>query len=734
MKGGRLILLTGIALFCFMLASLLMLSDALQNSQRFGDYYSGLLLFNAGGLLVLVVLIALNLRQLVVQYRRRVPGIRMTVRMVIVFSVLAVTPVVILYYFSLNFLHRGIDNWFDLRVEEALDDSLELSRLSLEQRMKEVLKQTRQIAEGLSGITNAAIPFEIDEFRLRSGAEELTVMTRTGTFIASSSGELGTLVFQRPDESILLQTQRGSSYVGLASINDGLVIRAVVTIPHSGVESERRVLQAMFPFSERVNTLARSVEDSFVKYRELSLLRQQLKRSFILVLTIVLLFSVFSAVWAAFYSARRLASPIRDLAEGTQAVAAGDYSTQLPVPGRDELGFLVASFNDMTRRIAQARDAARQSQQQAEAQRAYLEAILSRLSSGVLVLDHERRLRIANISSGQVLGVSVEELLGKTGAEVVRLYPYLEPLIQLIESRISRHGDWREQVTLFGTSGRQILMCSGTTLSPPGEPGSMVHVIVFDDITQLIQGQKNAAWGEMARRLAHEIKNPLTPIQLAAERLRHKYLNTLPPDQAAPLDRLTNTIIQQVETMKGMVNTFSEYAKAPVITPEYVDLNELLTEVVDLYSTLDTRAEVKFELAKELPRTMVDPGRIRQVLNNLLNNAFEASRDRKHITLRLSTSHVCERGLEFIEMRIRDSGPGIPEDIITSIFEPYVTTKQKGTGLGLAIVKKIIDEHNGMVWMENNRDGNGASAVIRLPVVAGDSASVRRLKDTRDAV
>ncbi|MBI2994801.1 MAG: HAMP domain-containing protein [Gammaproteobacteria bacterium] len=735
--GGKSILIAGCLLFGLMLASLLAMSDVLQNSQRFGEYYTLLLVANTAGLIILLFLIVVNLRNLAVQLRRRVAGSRMTVRMVTMFSILAVTPVLVVYFFSLDFLHRGIDNWFDLRVERALDDSLELSRLALELRKKEILKQTQQIANGLSEITNAAVPFEIDDHRLRSGAEELTVMTRQGTFIASSASDTSSLVPERPHEGILFQVQQGDGYVGLDYVgNAGLVIRAVVNIPQLGIEPEPRIVQALFPFSARVNELAENVERAFIKYGELSYLREQLKFGFVLVLTLVLLFSVLSAVWAAFYSAARLAAPIRDLAQGTQSVAAGDYSTQLPVPGKDELGVLVASFNDMTRKIATATDAARHSAQEAEAQRSYLEAVLSRLSSGVLVLDRQKCLRTANISSGQILGVDVVSLSDRTLVQVQTQYPYLEPLLQGIGQHIDQgNHDWREQITLFGLSGRQILMCRGASLTPPGETDADAHVIVFDDVTALIQAQRNAAWSEMARRLAHEIKNPLTPIQLAAERLRHKYLHTLGQDQTDTLDRLTNTIVQQVETMKEIVNTFSDYARPPVARPEHVDLNKLVREVMDLYVNLDVNAEIRLELEPTLPKTTVDPGRIRQVLNNLLNNAFDASAAERRVKLLVKTSHVHDAAVDFIEIRIRDSGHGISEDIIASIFDPYVTTKLKGTGLGLAIVKKIIDEHNGLVWMENNRDGPGACAVIRLPVTA-DAAheSLDTMKSTRDAV
>jgi nitrogen fixation/metabolism regulation signal transduction histidine kinase len=734
--GGRTILAAGTILFLLMLGSLLMMSDALQNSQRFGEYYSLLLAINAAGLALLIILIGVNLHGLLRQLRRRAPGIRLTLRMATMLVVLSVTPVLIVYYFSLTFLHRGIDNWFDLRIEQALGDSLELSRLALEQRMRENLRRTERIAESFAEISNAAVPFEIDQQRLRGGAEELTVMTRQGSFIASSVGDSANLVPDRPDETILFQVQQGNSYIGLDTIGSGLSIRAVVNVPQLGIEQESRIIQALFPFPDRINALAGSVESAFVQYRELSYLREKLKFSFILVLTLVLLFSMFSAVWAAFYSARRLTSPIRDLAEGTRAVADGDYNTQLSVPGNDELGFLVASFNEMTRRIAGARDAVRQSQAEAEAQRAYLEAVLGRLSSGVLVLDQERRIRTANISSGQILGVAVASLPQVSLDGMAERYPNLKPLVDLIGSRLEGgSGDWREQVALFGTSGRQILMCSGTSVKFSGAPDSTIHVIVFDEITALIQAQKNAAWSEMARRLAHEIKNPLTPIQLAAERLRQKYLPRLEAEQAGTMERLTNTIIQQVETMRDMVNTFSEYARPPAMAPEQVNLNDLLREVVDLFSGMDPDVDVILDLDPALPITRIDPGRIRQVLNNLLSNAYDAAAGRGGTVLRISSRHVRDAGPDFVEIRIRDSGPGVPEDIISSIFDPYVTTKQKGTGLGLAIVKKIIDEHNGLVWMENNRDSPGASAVIRLPG-ASDQPAAGRVESlrSRDAV
>ena len=715
--SGRLIFITGSGLFLFILMSLLMMSDALQNSDRFSELYSGLLLFNAIGLFVLIILIGINFRRLAGELRHRVPGSRIRLRMVAIFTVLSVTPVLILYYFSLDFLQRGIDSWFDLRVEQSLDDSLELSQIAFDLRKKDLALQTTQIALDFADLNDAVIPFEIDDYRLKSGAEELTVMTRQGTIIASSVSDMSRLVPDRPSDTILFQVQQGNNHIGLDTVSGkGLSVRVVVNLPRSGIDNERRILQALYPIPERMNMLAEQVQTSYVKYKELTYLREQLKRGFALVLTLVLLFSIFSIVWTAFYSAGRLMAPIRDLAAGTQSVAAGDYSTQLPVPGHDELGFLVASFNEMTRRISQARDEVRTSQQALEAQRTYLEAVLVRLSSGVLVLDEQRCIRTANISCRRILGVDPQLLIGRSLAELRLEYQYLDQFLQLIESRLeTRASDWREQVTLFGGGGREILMCNGTSLTL-SEDQTLVYVVVFDDITALIQGQRDAAWGEMARRLAHEIKNPLTPIQLAAERLRHKYHNKLDLEEFVILNRLTNTIIQQVKTMKDMVNAFQEYAKPPVMRLENVNLNELLREVVDLFSNLDSRAEINMQLDDRLPMIQADPGRLRQVFNNILNNAFDAGAPIGRTSLEITTSYVRETGVDCIEIRILDSGPGITEDIISTIFEPYVTTKKKGTGLGLAIVKKIIEEHGGLVMCRTTPDRPGACAIIRLPV------------------
>ncbi len=734
-RGGQTILLIGVLLFSCMLVSLLGMSKALQNSGQFAQLYSELLVFNALGLLTLIVLIGLNIRSLIKQARNRVAGARLTVRMVTMFVILSVTPVLILYSFSLDFLYRGIDSWFDLRVEHALEDSLELSQLALDIRMKEILRQSEKVAEEISVTDDTLIPFEVDQFRARSGADEFTVMTRQGIIIGASSINPDNLVPDSPDDTVLLQVRQGNSYIGLDMIrNAGLSIRVVVNVPNPGINTEARIIQALYPVTERVNELADSVQSAFVQYKELSYLREQLKLSLILILTMVLLFSILSAVWAAFYFAGKLAAPIRDLAEGTKSVARGDYHTHLPIPSNDELGFLVASFNAMTRKIASARDAARRSQDEAETQHKYLEAVLERLSSGVLVLDSEECLRTANISGGRILGIEIKEIIGRSFSRICARYNHIEQLHYLFHAHIDEGDtDWYEQMTLFGASGRQVLMCRGTSIVPAREK-TLVHIIVFDDITALLQGQRDAAWSEMARRLAHEIKNPLTPIQLAAERLRHKYLHSSPPEKTETLDRLTTTIINQVETMKDMVNAFSEYAKTPVMSPRHVDLNLLVEEVADLYRNMGDGATITLNLTENLPVISADPGRLRQVFNNVINNAFDAGKHGDALKLSITTSYVKQPAMDYIETRIRDTGSGVNEDIMATIFEPYVTTKQKGTGLGLAIVKKIVEEHGGLVWIRNNADGSGACVIIRLPANANEYVTNFDIIQNRDAV
>ncbi len=745
-------------LFVLLLASFYLISGATQNTALFGRLYSLLLVVNILALLLLLALIGRHLIHLLHQYREHAPGSRLTLRLVVMFVLLALAPVSVVYYFSLQFLHRGIDSWFDLRVEKSLEDALELGRSSLDGRLRELLRQTRQAATELGPVPDSAAALKLNELRQNSEAAEMTLLTLRGRAIVSASMDPSAIVPTMPSEAILQQLRQGLDYARLEPLGDvGMHVRVAVNLPILEPGAEPRVLHALFPVAERLSLLADSVQEAFSQYKELAFLRQPLKYSFTLTLSLILLLSLLTAVWAAFFSARRLVAPIRDLAEGTRAVAAGDYDKRLPLPGRDELGFLVRSFNEMTYKIAQSQQAAHNSQRQAEEQRTYLEAVLGRLSSGVLTLDSDGVLHTVNAAAGQILGTALDDAVGQPLQELPGRHPALDQFVEALLPHLNpAEPEWRAELVLFGQKGRQVLMCRGALL-PGSEPASRDagqagssqkgtqqavpehgdtqqlrlaptaaaglavsrsggHVIVFDDITALIQAQRDAAWGEVARRLAHEIKNPLTPIQLSAERLRHKYLATMPAEDAEVLDRSTHTIVQQVEAMKEMVKAFSDYARPPQIRLDMVGMNRVISEVVELYRTDHRPVTFDLQLDPRTPAIQADAGRLRQVLHNLIKNALEAcGRDGAHI--RITTRCAEETGCRFVELGVCDDGPGIPEEMLANLFEPYVTSKPKGTGLGLAIVKKIVEEHGGMLWVENMPEG-GACIIIRLPVKA----------------
>jgi nitrogen fixation/metabolism regulation signal transduction histidine kinase len=696
-----------------LLISISVMSDATEDSTRFGEMYSVLLVVTALGLAILAILIGWNLIRLIGQVRRREAGARLTIRVVTIFVALSLAPVLVLYYFSLQTLHRGIESWFDVRVEQALSDALELSQTALGTRMREQLRLTTAIASDLSLLTDDALALPLAEALSNSGATELTIFNQRGSAIVSTHSDPTKLVPTPVDDTLLLRVSQSQTYVGLDPAADvGLHVRAMVELVDGTAGAGTRYLHALFPIDERMGNLAQSVESAYADYSELTYLREPLKFSFTLTLSLAVLLSMFAAAWTAFFSARRMVEPLRRLAEATHAVAEGDYEPRLDGASDDELGFLVVSFNDMTRRLRKARDETRRSQALEEEQRTYLEAVLARMSSGVITLDEDGAIVRANLAAAQILNLGQQPTAGVHVTALTALVAHLAPFVQAVETHLRANAsDWRTQVTLLGQSGRQVLVCRGTNLPGHGDQPAG-HVVVFDDLTAVIEAQRNAAWSEVARRLAHEIKNPLTPIQLSAERLRHKYLPQLGSENGALLVRLTNTIVSQVEAMKEMVNAFSAYARSPQSEPRPLDLTALVTDVTALYDS----AQVRTELAADLPTVDADPGRLRQLLHNLIKNALEAGADTATDAVLVRTYRDVVHGSQAV-LEVRDSGPGITEDLLGTLFDPYVTAKPRGTGLGLAIVKKIAEEHGGVINAENNSDV-GATFTLRLPGIA----------------
>jgi len=701
--------LSVLALFGLVLLLLQLMSSATQEASELSGIYNWLLLINIIGSIALLVLVCANIYTLALQLKKHEAGSRLTIRMVSLFVVLALSPAAIVFYFSMQFLHQGIDSWFNVEIDRAMEDSLELSQASLDQRMRWHLKQTKLAAESLETASEHLASLKLENLRALSDAAEMTLFSRPERIIASSSSTPSEILPHMPDKNTWLQLRQNNEFVALAPEHEGqLMIRVIVPInsetPH--------YLQALYPVPVRIADLADSVEFEFIRYQELNYLRHSLKISFSLALSLVLLMSMLAAIWVSFFSIRNIIAPVKALVKGTQAVASGQYDQQLPVTSHDDLGFLVESFNEMTLRIAKASHESRIAGQEVENQRAYLETILANLTAGVISFDADNKIRTANQAAYRIFRIPVNQFINQTLPQLTTRYPELSEPLKSMHRLMEQADDiWQQRIAFLGSKGRQELLCRGTPLF--SQSGQRVGaVIVFDDVTDLIQAQKNAAWGEVARRLAHEIKNPLTPIQLSAERLQRRLSSQLSDEYLGMLQRSTKTIVQQVEAMKEMVDDFSEYAKPPKKNNVSIDLPELIQGVLALYA-LKSGIAIHTQFAQEPLIIQGDPVSIRQVLHNMIKNALEAINGKGNIDI--TVHRLQKNNTDFIEMALFDDGPGIKEEQIEQIFEPYVTSKAKGTGLGLAIVKKIVEEHGGAIWVDANRS-QGAGFILQLPV------------------
>ncbi|MBC7944224.1 MAG: HAMP domain-containing protein, partial [Burkholderiales bacterium] len=510
-----------------------------------------------------------------------------------------------------------------------------------------------------------------------------------------------------------VRLQQGYSAVE-AVADEGLQLRVVVPINLYTFSEDARMLQLLQPVPAQLAQDAETVQSIYRDYQELTLSRQGLKQLYGVTLTLALLLALLGAFALAFLLSERLSAPLGILAKGTRAVAQGDFSQQHTLPGRDELGVLTQSFNRMTQQLAEARAAAQRNQAQLETAKAYVESLLANLSAGVMSFDEAFRLRSENPSAGHLLHVDFSTLRGVELKAWPERSPRLEGLSRAILESFSRAegAEWERQFEYADRAGNRVLLLRGTRL--PGKQAD--HVVVFDDITHLLEAQRHAAWSEVARRLAHEIKNPLMPIQLSAERMQRKLTAKLEPADAEMLERSTQNIVTQVGALKSMVDAFSQYARSPGPSLQPLDLNRLVRDVLALYEAQGS--PIKLELAPRLPQINGDPNQLRQVIHNLLQNAQDAliGQPKPAVTVRTAAAE------NSIQLSVIDNGSGFPEQLLTRVFEPYVTTKQKGTGLGLAIVKRIVEEHGGVVSI-SNLEPRGASVTLSLPLAVPQDAA-----------
>jgi PAS domain S-box-containing protein len=706
-RGTRYVVAVALILGVVMLY---LLSRASTNTTDFANDLPLLLGFGVAVLVVLLVLVGFQLVTVRRRLKARVFGSKLTLRLVVVFTMVSVLPGVLMYGISVQFLAGSIESWFDVRVDSALEGGLNLGRVNLETGLRELQRKADSMAVSLSDGQDGARVAELNDLREQAAVHEAALLTPDGDIIAFSGTDSEQLMPVMPNPSVLRQVRLQQPYLSIEEDGD-FSLRLRVAVPVNYPAGETEILQLVQPVSEKLARDAAMVQEAYRDYQELSLSREGLKRLYTLALTLSLGLALLSVLLLAIMFSNRLSAPLGFLAAGTRAVAQGDFSQRQPVHRQDELGVLTESFNAMTRQLSEAQTAAQQHQEALSAANVYLESILANLSAGVLSFDTDFRLRASNRSAEKILGAELTQLVGTSVADWQTSAPRLVTICQAARASFVEGGEttWQQEIEVDTQAGKQVLLLRGSQLLEGEEKG---YVVVFDDVTELLQAQRYAAWGEVARRLAHEIKNPLTPIQLSAERLQRRLSEKLETSDSDVLNRSTQTIVNQVSALKGMVNAFSEYARSPETDSSPVDLNALVGDVLELYEA--SRPLLRVELDPRLPTVFGDSAKLRQVLHNLLQNAEQAVAEVSQPQIVVRTE-AKDNG---VVLSVRDNGSGFPEQMMARVFEPYVSSKLRGTGLGLAIVKKIVEEHNGSVTISNPASG-GALVEIRLSKVAG---------------
>ncbi len=711
---------------------------ASSNNTFLGEYYTWLFGLGLALTVGLLFLIAYQIFSLLRKLRGRVFGSKLALRLMAVFALMAMIPGGLVYAISVQFLNRSIDSWFDVPVDKALSAALNLSKGALDGALVELTRSAQQAAVKVA-LGEADYTDTLKKARSAAGFDEIALFAVDGTPMGYASAAMlsaetakatsSTALFaDKPTPQELRDADMGIPVQAIETVAErGFLLRTVVAVPTTASRSSplpstdgRRLIQVVRAAPKAMTADAQTVEAGFNDYARLSLQRSGLKRLFALTLTLAMLLTLFSALAISFLLSERLAAPLSALAESTRAIAKGDFSKLNPVKSRDEFGVLTQSFNTMTRQLGEASDVVARKQQELENANTYLESILGNLTSGVITLDERGYAKTINKNAQDMLGFDQQALKGLKLPEWGQLQPRLALLIDEIKAQqaLARDKPWEHQIIFDGPLGRRTLLVRATKLPATIDSG---FVFVFDDITGLIQAQRDAAWGEVARRLAHEIKNPLTPIQLYAERMQMKLADKLAPADREMLARGTSTIVAQVGALKSMVDDFALYSRSARLKPVPLLFNDLVRDVLVLYESMNVEIEQK--LQPDIPQMMADPALLRQVLHNVIQNALDALSGIAAPRIIIETKIVNDMMQnDMMQLVVEDNGSGIKADVKTRIFEPYVTTKPKGTGLGLAIVKKIIEEHRGRISV-TNAESQGARVEILLPFASPTSST-----------
>lgn len=744
---------------------LFLLASASENTDFFDKNYSWLVGLNvlvASALLILVVWMLIRLYK---RYKRGKFGSRLMTKLVVLFALMGILPGAIIYVVSVQFVSRSIESWFDVRVESALDSGVKLGQAILESSKQDLDLQATNLADELGGLSTMEQALLLSRFRNDKEGIEASIFNSKGQLIATSGSDRPSLMPDLPTDAMLRQVRMTSHYSAIEgevddpgmeeNENTHLLVRVITLIPDKRISISLRndpyFLQLTQKMPDNVANNAEALRVAYSEYQVRSLSRSGLRKIYIVTLSLTLLLAIFGAIASAFQIASNLAKPLLLLAQGTKAVAEGNLSPRPIVSSSDELGTLTQSFNEMTRQLADAQALAEKNRADLEAAKAYLESVLTNMSAGVIVLDHNFRLIGCNDVVSRILHHDLTPNIGKELSDIDGLEPFSSALTkafsefaaQTAGSANPQNLHWQKQIELpreatkdpengTGTSKNEnniTLLARGSYHSVNNENR---YIVVFDDITDVISAQRSIAWGEVARRLAHEIKNPLTPIQLSAERLQMKLQDKLAESDSSILQKSTDTIVKQVTAMKQMVDDFRNFAKTPPALLKPLDLNALVEDIVHLYSGNDAQDVIHTRLAQDLPEIMGDETQLRQVIHNLLQNAQDAVSEVENtgqyaprIELMTEKVHYQDASNQIciaVRLSVMDNGPGFAEKILSRIFEPYITTKERGTGLGMAMVKKIVDEHGGRIDVQNRKDTNGAKvSILLLQLASKDS-------------
>ena len=757
---------------------LFLLASASDNSGFFDRYYSWLLGLNAAVAAMLVVFVVVALWRLVSRYRAGKFGSRLMTRLVLLFGAVGILPGLVIFVVSVQFVSHSIESWFDVKIEAALKSGLNLGVAALDQALADLSSQANVTALTISGQDHAATQVILNRLvDEQDGMQSAMLVDANGGLLASSSDtRKADLVGDLPTVAMLKQANMPRGFAqsegGLerdftnaaaegaadaagqaASAGQapdvldaatGLRLRVVLLVPDPPGAAPR-YLQLLQSVPVNLATNAEVLRNAYSEYQTRFLARVGLRKMYIETLSLTLLLAIFGAIASAFLIASNLAQPLLVLAEGTRAVAEGDLSPRPIVQTTDELGTLTQSFNTMTGQLFEARSAVERNRAALQSAKAHLESVLANMSAGVIVLDTDFVVVSANDAVERILMHDIGgATLGRALHDIGGLEVFAAAVTKAFSAQSAQsaaggqkrpRSHWQQEIEIPRRAGTMddhdiTLLARGSRLPVGAGSG---YIVVFDDISDVISAQRSVAWGEVARRLAHEIKNPLTPIQLSAERLQMKLEGKLAGTDVDLLNRATTTIVNQVDAMKRMVDDFRDYAKAPPAVLEPLHLNGLIRQILDLYLAGDESDIIHVSLAKDLPAVMGDATQLRQVIHNLLQNAQDAMMEQERgpdaapPRIDVTTEAIHFQSAEgheatAVRLAIIDNGPGFAPKILSRAFEPYVTSKARGTGLGLPMVKKIIDEHGGRIDIQNRQDGTGASVLILLLKLAPEAA------------